>query len=100
MKAIYVYKESISGDLHVDPVATFDEDNSQTMNQLLEELRKSAANDSSVSFEIGDYKGPVHNPKTLDEICGVNRLVDHVVSSKEVVPSYVKNMHIGNDPLW
>lgn len=72
-KAIVVNYESASGDSHEYTLATFDDDQIDTINQLLTELQTYIRNKQNgknypASAEIRQSSLTPHNPKTLKEI--------------------------------
>lgn len=65
MKAIYVSQTSCSGDEHTDPIYTYDDDN-QDIHKHLKQLQDDTPAKYEVTFYIGPYEQPPHNPKTVE----------------------------------
>src|SRR4051812_21383320 len=99
MKAIFVEYYSISGDSHSYPIATFSEDQVETMEKILLEL-KQKEKDESMSFYSRDYDAPIHNPPSLEFLERENKqqALKEAIKPPKKEPVYHDN--IGNDPLW
>lgn len=103
MKAIFVEYESASGDSHSFPIASFGPNYEGGMELILQQL-KDDSKDALVSFSIGEWSPPIHNPANIYAIQNQRespkaaRMIRE--STKSKVSSYEKNKHIGNEPLW